>query len=244
MIFEKTRTEYTLKERDFTVDQLKLFDIHCLQRHGLLITVKYDLTDKDFLAISEIIGSEYSLPMKYLKPDLSACRYISQKSQLFGDENNMENASITIEPLNNNIFNTLIAYIPINQNLPLGTMFTLNVETPYQPVGDNIPEQLMLYSDIIVTDENIGEIIPFNRSIELGSIDVGSKLFGKFVVSDVDLSVSMSRALFSFKRPAINKFEIITYDYVGKTPEDILRMIASGPAVSEYTAKFINTILK
>jgi hypothetical protein len=58
-------------------------------------------------------------------------QYVSQKAPLLGRERDMTKAALTCEPLNNDIADK-IEKIPISQKLPIGTVFTLDVENKYQ----------------------------------------------------------------------------------------------------------------
>jgi hypothetical protein len=115
----------------FNDEQLKVIDIEGLTRQFLTITFK-EMTDELYFVLNEIVKLQYELPMVYLKPVREECRYVCQKSHSLNPEtDDLEDASITIEPSHPDFFNVVIPHTPINQSLPIGTIVKLFAEIPY-----------------------------------------------------------------------------------------------------------------
>lgn len=224
------------KESDFTKEELKLIDIDGLQRNYLKITFK-QLNDKVYFALRDIARCQYALPMKFLRPVPGSFIYVSQKSQMYGKEKDIRNASVTIEPLNPDVFH-LISYTPINQSLPIGTVVTINVENPFEiPNSEEEPERHFIWSSNLSTEEGIENKIksengksirtkPWIEKCHYCTIDVGSRLTAKYEVQMVDTEIVKSFSLFGFSRSDVEKtFILWTYKCFNVLPTDILNMM-------------------
>ena len=242
------------KESDFTKDELKLIDIDGLQRNYLKITFK-QLTDDVYFTLRDIAKCQYTLPIKYLHPMPGSFSYISQKSQIYGKEKDIKNASVTIEPLNPDIFN-LISYTPINQSLPIGTIVTVDVSIPFDvlPNGEE-PERKFLWSRNLKTSSDIESKIktenpksittkPWIDKCHYCSIDIGSRVTAKFEVSLVDTDIVKSFSLFGFSRCDTTKeFTIWVYKCFNIMPTDVLTLIKNMKCVDKNSKMVIDEIL-
>ena len=242
------------KESDFTKDELKLIDIDGLQRNYLKITFK-QLTDDVYFTLRDITKCQYLLPIKYLHPIPGSFSYISQKSQIYGKEKDIKNASVTIEPLNPDIFN-LISYTPINQSLPIGTIVTVDVSIPFDvlPNGEE-PERKFLWSRNLKTSSDIESKIktenpksittkPWIDKCHYCSIDIGSRITAKYEVSLVDTDIVKSFSLFGFSRCDTTKeFTIWVYKCFNIMPTDVLTLIKNMKCVDKNSKTIIDEIL-
>lgn len=241
------------KKTDFSADELKLIDIEGLQRTYMKITFK-QLNDAEYFAIRDIAKSQYSIPVKYLKPIPNSYSYISQKSQISGKEKDIKNASITIEPLNADFFN-LMSYTPINQALPVGTVVTIDVQIPFDTVDNHEPERKFIWSNNLKTEQNIKDKIlkenpksintkPWLECCHYGAVDIGSRLTAKYEVSYVDTDIIKSFSLFGFGRCDNRKeLTIWTFHMFNVTPIDILQAIRKQPNIEKSTVSIIDEIL-
>lgn len=238
--------------KDFKPEELKLIDIDGLQRTYLKITFK-ELNDDTYFFMRDVAFNQYKLPMKYLKPVPNSYSYISQKSQISGKEKDIKNAGIVIEPLNADYFN-LISYTPINQAIPLGTIVTIDVETPFNTVDGHEPERMFIWSNNLQTDSDIKDKIkaekknserlePWIRCCHFGAIDIGSRLTAKYEVATVDTDILHSFSLFGFSRSDERKeFTIWTFNYFNTSPFDVLRMMKGLKGLNESTPSIIDNI--
>ena len=254
-VIDKVET-YTFgpKESDFTKDEMKLIDIDGLQRNYLKITFK-QMTDDVYFTLRDITKCQYILPIKYLHPVPGSYSYVSQKSQIFGKEKDIKNAGVTIEPLNPDIFN-LISYTPINQSIPIGTIVTLDVNTPFDvlPNGEE-PERKFLWSYNLKTNNDIEDKIkaanpksirtkPWIDKCHYCSIDVGSRVTAKFEVALVDTDIVKSFSLFGFSRCDDKKeFTIWVYKCFNIMPVDVLELIKNMKEVDKSSVKIIDEVL-
>ena len=177
-------------------------------------------TLKDFLinkTKAQIIRNQYHLPMKYLKPFENNI-YICQKSVLYGKSQNIKDADITIEPLNIG-FDKYISYIPINQELPEGTIFKCYVKNDYSS-----NTRKFFDSSALLNGKDDFKDIPFDKNIHIGCLDIGSEYNARFVVDNVDQSLFDSYCKFGF-RVSDNSISIITYDFMKVKVKDILREV-------------------
>lgn len=242
------------KESDFTKEELKLIDIDGLQRNYLKITFK-ELTDDVYFALRDMTRCQYALPVKYLHPVPNSFSYVSQKSQIFGKERDIKNAGITIEPLNNDIAN-VISYTPINQSLPLGTIVTIDVSTDFDISEDGKePERKFIWSNNLQTSSDIEDKIkkenpksitskPWIQCCHYSSIDIGSRITGKFEVSNVNTEIAKSFSLYGFGRCDVKKeFTIWVYKCFNLMPIDILKMMKSASTTDESSKKIIDEII-
>lgn len=124
---------------------------------------------------------QYKFPMKYLQASPNN-QYVSQKTILSEYSQNIESAAKQIEPFNIG-FDHYIQLIPINQDLEIGTTFTIEIHNPYES-----NERKFFRSKSLKTIDS--ELIPFNHNIHIGTIDIGSKYTGKFVVTDLRKNLS------------------------------------------------------
>lgn len=178
---------------------------------------------------------QYKFPMKYLQASPNN-QYVSQKTILSEYSQNIESAAKQIEPFNIG-FDQYIQLIPINQDLEIGTTFTIEIHNPYES-----NERKFFRSKSLKTIDS--ELIPFNHNIHIGTIDIGSKYTGKFVVTDlrknlVNLTEENSSNNFELSQitsDVLNKFNfscdkysfsLIWYDYIFnfKKPEDVFKQL-------------------
>lgn len=152
-----------------------------------------------FIAI--FLKYQYDLPVKYLDPIIEQCYYVAQKSPIPNGSKHVTDASITIEPNNQNIFKQ-ISYTPINQNIPEGTIISLHETIPWDSQRKILTSSSLIYNGILC-----------NRCIPYSTMDIGSEIMGKFVVKTNTERKSM--ALYRFRRPKDNILTIITPLYLG-----------------------------
>lgn len=213
------------KKEIFTAEDLKYIDPENLAEE----IVKFEFFEFDdnemFLALANLLKLQYRLPVKYLKPVEGSFRYIAQKSQLTHGQKDLRTANLTIEPLNPN-FPQCISYLPINQFIPLNTLFTLHTEIPYRSNS----RKMLTSASLVCEAKNIKEKITeeakksgffknndiptalFNRRVAFGAVEIGSVLDCKFSVQFTDIHESFS--LFRFRRPADNVIIFIYYKHM------------------------------
>lgn len=170
-------------------------------------------------ARNQIIRNQFRIPMKMLVPDKSNS-YVCQKAPLPDKSQDINNAAKVIEPLNIG-FDEYIRNILIDQNLEIGTTFTINVSVPYE---SNTRYRFM--SNQLVC-KGLKDI-PFDQHIDIGTLDIGSKYTGKFVVDNVDLNIYDSYTQFGFRlieEPTVSGFEIITYEFAHINVKNILKEV-------------------
>ena len=249
MSISSVKTTYkALNPKDFTPEELQLIDIDGLGRTYTTITFN-KLSDAEYFFMRDIAYNQYMLPIKYLKPIPNSYSYIAQKSQISGNEKDIKNASITIEPLNADFFNQ-ISYTPINQSLPLGTVVTIDVENPFDSVNGQLPERKFIWSNNLETDSNVKSSLkgkrtkPWIECCHYGAIDIGSRLTAKYEVQQVDTEIMRSFSLFGFSRSDERKqFTIWTFNYFNVSPIDVLQLMKKQPKLSKDTGKIIDEIL-
>lgn len=158
------------------------FDNYMKTSKRTVFTITIDKTsDEDQLmqfyqARNIFMKYQYKFPMKYLQASPNN-QYVSQKTILSEYSQNIESAAKQIEPFNIG-FDQYIQLIPINQDLEIGTTFTIEIHNPYES-----NERKFFRSKSLKTIDS--ELIPFNHNIHIGTIDIGSKYTGKFVVTDL-----------------------------------------------------------
>ena len=157
------------------------FDNYMKTTKRTVFTVTCDQQDEDELikfyqARNVFMKYQYKFPMKYLQASPNN-QYVSQKTILSEYSQNIESAAKQIEPFNIG-FDQYIQLIPINQDLEIGTTFTIEIHNPYES-----NERKFFRSKSLKTIDS--ELIPFNNNIHIGTIDIGSKYTGKFVVTDL-----------------------------------------------------------
>lgn len=156
-----------------------------------------------------IFKTQTRLPMKYLKPIEGI--YLSNKTPLKGKSNNIRAAAKIIEPTNIG-FNEYIKYILINQQIPIGTIFTIHCTVPYESTT-----RYFIHSGHLKCNSDIKLDKPlFDPYVHIGTLDIGSEYTAKFEVDNVNLDLYDSFSLFNFKINDGDKFSfsIINYDFV------------------------------
>jgi hypothetical protein len=223
--------------KDFTEEEQERIDFEGLRRYFIKVSLR-EIDPEFYEAFKYLVKIQYKIPIKYLKPVREMCSYISQKSMLYEDERDIRNASITIEPSHANFFNMIIPHLPINQALPLETVFTINVKIPFLNDRNGLcPVSKFIWSNNLKTKQNISEIIenekpkssykkPFLENVHFGAIDIGSELKGKFVVSMTDKDLMQSYSLFGFRRSDEQKeFMMWIYNYYNISMSELLDLI-------------------
>lgn len=194
-----------------------------------VFTVTINEPDNDFYQARNVFMKyQYKFPMKYLQASPNN-QYVSQKTILSEYSQNIESAAKQIEPFNIG-FDQYIQLIPINQDLEIGTTFTIEIHNPYES-----NERKFFRSKSLKTIDS--ELIPFNHNIHIGTIDIGSKYTGKFVVTDLRKNLTnnsfeiaqitsdvLNKFNFSCDR---NSFSLIWYDYIFnfKKPEEVFKQL-------------------
>lgn len=172
-------------------------------------------------ARNQIFKNQYKLPMKYLMPEEGV--YLAQKSPLMDKSMDIRNAARIIEPINIG-FNEYIKYIPINQDIPLGTTYTIRCKVPY-----NSQTRYFFMSNQLKCTDDIKSILKkgeydFDPYIHIGTLDIGSEYTARFVVSEVNLNLYDSFTLFTFNVED-DSFSIITYDFMNVDTKKILEEV-------------------
>lgn len=169
------------------------------------------------------------IPIKYLKPNKMS--YTIQKSVPYINHINFdENKSIDSKLLEysltqhytsdliiagiTNIFDT-ISYIPINQELPINSIFKIELYNDYI----HSTKRYFIRSKSIKNISKI-DMIPFDENIHLGSIDIGGYILGEFSVDE-----TINRKAYSFTRPTENSVEIITLSSMNLLPDKIIKLL-------------------
>ena len=219
----------------FTKEQLKYLDNERMDQTRVRIVFpkgKDDMEEKYYMFFAVFLKQRFKLPVKYLEPEIDSCSYISQKSTIIGNTKHISDASVTIEPLNQNVFKQ-ISYTPINQAFDIGTVVSVHEQIPYTNDDGSTPSRRLLTSASLkcapyakATYDMLGHTYKAeykglcNRCIPYTSIDIGSEIIGKFTVKLSTLRQSM--ALYKFCRPDVNILEIITPDYLNVNCEYII----------------------
>ena len=233
--------------KDFSKEELEVIDIENLQETIYTIEFPTNLTDEQNIGIAELLKLETKLPMKYLKPIQNSCIYVAQKSRLPNDmKNDFEKASVVIEPMNPDWANGIIRFLPINQSIPIDTIFKISKTIPI----DGKPDWVMssdiqpiknLKETILSENKDAKSFVLTNQKITLFGQDIGSKLEGKFKVSMTD-EIFDNMQLFRFKRPESNKLMFFVYDFLDITLKDILNK-ANNVCKSKEGKNIINAII-
>ena len=145
----------------FSKHELSMFDADGFTRNFLVIKPK-EINDTYYEVLQDILAHQYKLPVRYLQAVRESCMYVAQKSQMNGNDNDIRNASVVIEPLNADYIN-MIQYTPINQSLPLGTTVTLEVSVPFNRESKTVdgktisvePTRKFFWSSNLKTDKDI-----------------------------------------------------------------------------------------
>lgn len=238
----------------FTKDELALFDADGFNR--TVMTIKFEsMSDAIYDGMFSIHRSQYTLPIKYLKPVDGSYSYVSQKSYINTNEHDMKNASITIEPLNGD-FMEMIQYTPINQSIPLGTPVIIDVSVPFDTLPDGSePDRKFIWSSNLKTIANIEDKIkeanpksirtkPWQECVHYGAIDIGSKLECKYTVSMSDPKITRSFNIYGFKFDHDEKTLVIwTFKAFNVTPIDVLKLIREQEQTVQPSKVLIDAIL-
>ena len=224
-----------LNPKDFTKEQLKRIYLEGLSQWEIIIKRSAKCNETSWSnAVNQIVLFKNSMPVKYLSPIRSKCEYMAQKSQLTKNEEDKRKASIIIEPSNADYFNMVIPHIPINQSLPLDTIVSLEEETDY--TGDKA-KRYFLWSSNLTTEKDIKAKIkkikpdsivlePWQPCVHIGSLEIGSKIIGKFKVEESNYKKQNSYQLYLFTRDSDDKeFTISMYYYYNILPKDLINML-------------------
>lgn len=215
------------------------------------LTIKFDKSEESTKVINLVANSKEKLPVKRLVPK-GDVTYICQKSKsnyidsaalkvtydpanitvkeklLIDDD--IENADIKIEP--SNYFIDRIKLLKIDQHLEVDTKFQIDITNPYES------DKAMLFTtrSLKPIDESIKK--PFDSNILLGSIDMGSHIYGIFTVKQENVGRNVQ--LYSFTRKEDNVLQIITYDASNVSPLDVLKMISN---LSDENAALLKNVI-
>lgn len=241
----------------FTKEELDMFDADGFSRYYMKCKIK-DVNDEYMTGLRDILRLQYKLPIKYLKPVPGVFHYVSQKSLIIGNEKDINHASVVVEPINCDFVNC-IQYTPINQSIPVGTIVTINESIPYDTFPDGSePERKFLWSSNLRTIDDIENVIksntkdkqckrvePWIKCCHYGAVDIGSQITGKFVVSNADVNIIKSLALFGFKRSDEDKeFVIWNWNAFNITPRTILTLLNEHKELGECGKKLVEEMLK
>ena len=253
MAIKKQVIHYSVDTSKFTKEQLAYLDYERMDETCTIFTfpesdknkVMEDdiMDDKYYKFFASFLQYQYKLPVKYLEPDIDACYYISQKTPLDDPNKPLTSASITIEPLNQNVFKQ-ISYTPINQAFDIGTVVSLHEIIPYVlDNGDTPPRGLLTSASLVcplLNDNKVKYKGLCNRCIPYTTIDVGSEVVGKFIIKTSPLRESM--ALYRFRRPRDNILEIVTPDYLNVSCNYILDLTLSAMMKDNKDKQFADII--
>ena len=246
-------TQLKLDPNEFSESEKRIIDLNGLSQHILTITFS-ELTEEVYLFMRDVARLQNKLPMKHLKLVPGTFEYVSQKSQIFGKEQDIRCASVTIEPLNNDYANT-ITYTPINQSIPIDTVVTLNISTIYNDTDTDVASQKFFWSNNLKTVSNVRELIkkenpnsitlePWMKCVHYGSIDIGSVINAKYTVDWVDTDMYSSYSLYNFRRDDVNKkFIIWIYDAWNINHKDLLELISAHDACIDSSKKICSEII-
>ena len=245
----------------FSKKELSMFDADGFTRNFLVIKPK-EINNTYYEVLQDILAHQYKLHVRYLQPVRESCMYVSQKSQMNGNDNDIRNASVVVEPMNADYIN-MIQYTPLNQSIPLGTTVTLEVSVPFnretKTVGDKTmsvePTRKFIWSSNLTTDKDIETKIkaenpksirtkPWMECVHYGCIDVGSEIKYKFTVAEVNTKIVKSFTTFGFRRSdELKEFVIYCFKCFNVTPIDVLKQIAELEDIKECTKKFISDVI-
>lgn len=202
------------------------------------------MEEKFYKFFSLFLKQQYKLPVKYLEPDFDACSYITQKAVIIGNTKKITDASVTIEPLNQNVFKQ-ISYTPINQAFDIGAVVSLHETVQYTNQDGTTPERRLLTSASLNCPPLQTKEFTFNdktykvsytglcnRCIPYTAIDIGSEIIGKFIIKTTNLRESMT--LYKFRRPKDNILEIITPDYLNVGIDYVLDLTEENIKQQDY----------
>lgn len=224
-------------------------DVEGLTRQVVRI-IPSKIDDDYYLACRDITRNQFRLPLKYLKPINQSFRYMARKSStLQGDS--IKDADLICEPLNPDIKHC-ISYTPINQELPIGTIFYIDESIPYDK--DAIRYRLWSKNLRSTYEKKLKGI--YKKQFVLVdyncSMDIGSELLCKFEVEWIDPERIKSMTMFTGPRrsedPKDPFFEIAIYKCWNRTPLELFNLMKStfdkeGYEWSEQSQKFIDEII-
>ena len=254
MSIKKEISHYSVDKSKFSEKELEYLDYERMDETCTRFTFpessKNKVLDDDIMDdiyykfFAKFLQYQYKLPVKYLEPETDSCYYISQKAPV-EDSKPITSASITIEPLNQNVFKQ-ISYTPINQAYDLGTVVSLHESIPYINEDGSTPSRRLLTSASLVCQPLMDTKLKYkglcNRCIPYTAIDIGSEIIGKFVVKVSPLRESM--AIYRFRRPRDNILEIVTPDYLNVTCDYILDLTLAEMNKDKVDKQFIDIIKK
>lgn len=162
---------------------------------------------------TQVISNRCRLPVKYLSPDKEYNRYIVQKCPTRGDHDDIEQAAYTASHMNPG-FDNVIRTILIDQNIPIGTIFEIDVAVPYE-----CEEHKFFRSASLKPVSKIESPLAFDPNHHIGMIHIGGRYRGKFTVENLDLKLWDSMQLFGFEikdnQPnGKSSFSIWSYDFL------------------------------
>lgn len=218
------------------------------------LTITFEESEAATRVINLIANSKEKLPVKKLEPKgevtyicqksksnyidaaISKVTYdpanITMKEKLLLDDD-IEHADIKIQP--SNYFIERIRLLKIDQKLEDDTKFQIDITHPYEADGPALFTTKSLKSINDATH-------PFDQNIILGSIDVGSHIYGIFSVKTEKIGRNVQ--LYSFTRLKDNMVQIITYDASNVSPRGILTMIAALSNENEAMLKDVIAAIK
>ena len=254
MIKSVSSSHVELNEKDFTKEQLERIDISHLGR--TFITIVVNEVNEDYYKIMlELCSLQYKIPMRFLSPVLDVCEYIAQKSPLNGNNKDIAQASSVISPVNGNYFGTVIPYLPINQYMPIGSIVNLYLEVPYVDKNiDKEPVRKFFWSNNLTTNPNIQNEIkkenpnsfnlePWLKCVHFGSLDIGSRIAGKFIVEETNPDVQHAYSLWNFTRSDETKtFQVSIYDFYNVSPKDLFTRLLN-LAKNELTQRYLKGVI-
>lgn len=197
------------------------------------ITIHHPSTPEFMKARNTLFQKQYKLPMKYLCPK-DKNKYVCQKSPTIANTNNIESAFIVIEPLSIG-FDAYIKYIPINQSIPLGTIFRIDVSIPYEATK----RKFIRSKSLTTTYKHPKGHLLMDPNIHIGAIDIGSRYTGTFEVSEVPINNTDSYHKFSFECEP-DQFSVIVYDFIYdfEEPTLIMKQLLHEAGVHEFDEVF------
>ena len=214
-------------KKDFSKEELELLDIDNLQETIYTVNLPEKLSAEDKIGIESLLKLETKLPMKYLKPIPNSCVYVAQKARLLSSNaGNIDSASVRIEPMNPDWANGQVRFLPINQSIPLDTIFMISKTIPFDGkfewvLSSDITTSKDLKQLILSENPKAKSFVLTNQKVYLFGQDIGSKLEGKFKVSMTD-DIFDNMRLFRFRRPKQNKIEFIIYDFMDISLKDVM----------------------
>lgn len=169
---------------------------------------------------TQIVRNRCRLPMKYLAPDKTYNNYACQKAPLNDIHTDVTQAPKVIEPLNIG-FDDVIRTILIDQDIPIGSMFEINVRVPYE----SMTRMHFRSKSIKPIGKSTTSKMPFDPNLYIGTIDIGGCYRGKFTVQHVDMSLFDSYQMYQFEIIDNDQEQgiiIKTYDFTHVTAKKVI----------------------